>query len=205
MDILKKTTDEELAYAARSGNGDAIEALFRRYIPLIKSKSKTYYIIGAETEDVIQEGMIGLFKAVENFDPCKNTAFSTFADMCISRQIISAVKKANRRKHQPLNNSMSIYDPIGVGGDEKNTLADVLSSGEFADPQVILVMREIIDHMISDVGGMFSGFELKVWNERIKGETNVQIAEKLGRTTKAVENALHRIKHKIIRYMNDKA
>lgn len=208
---FEKMTDEELALASQTEKegtsaGDAGEVLFHRYRWLIESKTKTYFIIGAGRDDVIQEGMIGLYKAMKDYRPDKNASFRTFADMCINRQILSAIKAANRKKHYPLNESMSIFDPISgtsdnAGDDKQSTLEDVLATGNDFDPQVAVVLGEIVDYIIGNEDGTFSDLELKVWNSYIGGKSKQEIAEALSRSPKSIDNALQRMKKKIIKYM----
>ena len=207
---FEKMTDEQLAVASQKSDGDSAagEELFRRYSWLVESKTKTYYIVGAERDDVIQEGMIGLYKAMKDYNSEKNASFRTFADMCINRQLISAVKAANRKKHHPLNNSMSIFDPVRTGensnGERKeSTLENILMSGVDFDPQASLALSEILDYIVKNEDGTFSDLELKVWNGFMSGKSKQVIADELAKSVKSVDNALQRTKQKIIKYMYD--
>lgn len=196
-----KMTDESLALLAQKGDSEAEEFLIRKYKGVVRGKARIYFIAGAEAEDVIQEGMIGIFKAIKSYDKNRNASFHTFAQLCINRQIVSAIKAASRRKHSPLNSSVSLNKPVVGEENEEGTLGETLSSEVHADPETMLVYKEIIDYIMHNEGGMFSDFELKVWNERMKGKTYTQIAEELNKSPKAIDNAMQRTKKKIVAYM----
>ena len=192
-------TDEALVDLSRLGDNEAEEHLIRRYKEVVRAKTRIYFIVGADEEDVAQEGMIGIFKAIKSYDPEKKASFRTFAELCINRQIMSAIKTANRQKHTPLNQSVSLSKPIGDM--EDSTLAETLQVPSQADPEALLVGKETISSILSNDSGMLSEFEQFVWNERMKGKTYAQIAEMADRSTKAVNNAVQRTKRKIIEYL----
>ena len=180
-------TDETLASMAQKGDSQAEECLIRRYMDEIREKCHIYFIAGADSEDVIQEGMIGLFKAIQSFECGKEAAFRTYANICINRQIISAIRKASRQKHEPLNNSISL--DIRDDGDRMLGYADT--------PEDILMEKNLSD-IIWDAGSsVLSSFEKKVLREYLAGQSYSDIAEKLGRNTKSIDNAMQRIRKKV--------
>ena len=193
-------TDEQLVRMAQEGSETAEEILIEKYKGLVKNKAKTYYITGADSEDVVQEGMIGLFKAIRSFDGSKQAAFKTFADTCVNSQILSAIKRANRKRHSPLNESVSLNKEMD---DEKPDISvgDILQASMDNDPEELLLLREVVDYLKTYDSGLFSKFEREVWVEKLKGRNYMEIAENLGRSPKSVDNALQRIKKKIVAYI----
>lgn len=198
-DRLHVLTDEQLLQMAREGSKTAEEILLEKYKGLAKNKAKIYYIVGADSEDVVQEGMIGLFKAIRNFDPDKNASFKTFADVCINSQIITAIKNANRQKHQPLNESLSINKEMDES--VSNTIGDVLRASRENDPEALTLIKEVVSCLKAYDSGLFSDFEWKVWSEKLKGKEYIEIAQSLGKSPKSIDNALQRIKKKVVAYM----
>lgn len=193
-------TDEQLVRMAQEGSETAEEILIEKYKGLVKNKAKTYYITGADSEDVVQEGMIGLFKAIRSFDVSKQTAFKTFADTCVNSQIISAIKKANRKRHKPLNESVSLNKEVDDGSQDIS-VGDILQASMDNDPEALLLLQEVVDYLKTYDSGLFSKFEREVWVEKLKGRNYMEIAEQLGRSPKSVDNALQRIKKKIVAYL----
>lgn len=195
---FKGTSDEDLAVMAKNGDGDAAEYLIRKYKDLVRGKARIYFIVGADSEDIVQEGMIGIFKAIKSFDPDKQTSFRTFAEVCINRQIIDAIKAAGRLKHSPLNQSVSLDKPMEGG--EEGTLRDIIKD---RNPELedIVVLNCEMDKLLVLGKEIFSELELKVWNEYLIGKTYPQIAEITGRSVKAVDNALQRTKRKLELYL----
>ena len=193
-------TDEQLVRMAQEGSETAEEILIEKYKGLVKNKAKTYYITGADSEDVVQEGMIGLFKAIRSFDVSKQTAFKTFADTCVNSQIISAIKKANRKRHKPLNESVSLNKEVDDGSQDIS-VGDILQASMDNDPEALLLLQEVVDYLKTYDSGLFSKFEREVWIEKLKGKNYMEIAEHLGRSPKSVDNALQRIKKKIVAYL----
>lgn len=200
---LNVLTDEDIVKMAQEGSTTAYEYLINKYRRLAKNKSKRYYIVGGDNEDVVQEGMIGIFKAIRDFDEDKDASFHTFADLCINRQIISAIKSANRQKHQILNEAIFLDD----GGDNEDgnaqTLADKLSSRPDTDPENMMLMKEVTQYLSANGNNIFSKFESKVWAEILKGRDYKTISENLGKSPKAVDNALQRIKKKILIFLEN--
>ena len=193
-------TDEQLVRMAQEGSETAEEILIEKYKGLVKNKAKTYYITGADSEDVVQEGMIGLFKAIRSFDVSKQAAFKTFADTCVNSQIISAIKKANRKRHKPLNESVSLNKEVD-DGTQDISVGDILQASMDNDPEALLLLQEVVDYLKTYDSGLFSKFEREVWIEKLKGKNYMEIAEHLGRSPKSVDNALQRIKKKIVAYL----
>ena len=200
-DKYERLTDETLAQRAQEGNMEAEEYLIRKYKDVVRGKARLYFIMGADVDDVVQEGMIGMFKAIRSYNKDKVTSFRTFAELCINRQIATAIKTANRMKHAPLNTSVSLNNPLSQEGKE-GTLQEVLSTGKSTDPQELLVLKDIVHYILSNDSNIFSKFEIKVWNEYLQGKACREIAETLGKTTKAVDNAMQRTKKKILQYIS---
>ena len=198
--VNSNMTDEKLAMLAQSGNMDAEEILMRKYKDVVKVKARLYYMPGADEDDVVQEGMIGLFKAVHQYNPDRSASFGTFAGVCVTRQIINAIRTADRKKYQPLNDSVSLSNPVSCENDTI-TLADTLSDDSVLDPESIYVLKNVIYYFVHNGDDLFSEFELRVLNELFKGNDYDYIAAKLDRSTKSIDNAVRRIKKKIADYL----
>ena len=196
-----KLTDEQLVEQAQNGSLDAEEYLIRKYKEVVRSRSQLYFIMGADGEDVVQEGMIGLFKAIRSYEAGRETSFHTFAELCINRQILTAIRQANRRKHSPLNTSISLNRPLS-DEEPEGTLEETLRSDSDSEPEAQLMLRDVAKMIRSNEGNLFSAFELRVWNEYLRGKSYRQIAEDLGKSTKAVDNAMQRTKKKIITWLS---
>jgi RNA polymerase sporulation-specific sigma factor len=195
-------TDEQLVKMAQEGSETAEELLIEKYKSVVKSKAKLYYMAGADNEDVVQEGMIGLFKAIRGYNEKKEAAFKTYAQICISSQIITAIKGANRLKHQPLNDSVSIsFDREAEEGARESSLGEALWDSHEKEPEEQMVVKEIIQYLKACDNGLFSELEWKVWTERLKGKDYLEIAETLNRSPKSIDNALQRIKKKVVAYL----
>ena len=160
------------------------------------SYKKIYFIIGAEREDIVQEGLIGLFKAIKNFNTAKQNSFKTFAGLCIERQLITAIKTSNRQKHMPLNSYLSLNQVAYEGEDNDTELIDTFDSKTIEDPLETITKREYYARVESTIDKMLSDFEKRVLNRYIKGESYVQIAERLNAPVKSVDNAIQRIRKK---------
>lgn len=199
----KSCSDEVLVQKAQQGDLDAEEAIMRKYKGIVKMKANMYYMAGGDEDDVVQEGMIGLLKAIRKYDEEKDASFGTFAALCISRQIISALRSADREKHKPLNTSLSLSKPVedDGSGSEFFTLEDTLKNDTAENPETLMVIRDVVEYIRSDGGKLLSDFELQVFNEALKDRDYEKIARKLGRNTKSVENAMQRIKKKIMNYL----
>lgn len=193
-------TDEQLVEMAQDGNLEAEEYLIRKFKDVVRGRSQLYFIIGADGEDVVQEGMIGLFKAIKSYNLDRQASFRTFAELCINRQIITAIKTASRMKHSPLNTSVSLNKPMSEE-DPEATLAETLSSDSNSDPEAVLVLKDIMEDILNNEGKIFSKFEMQVWNEYLQGKNYRKIAEQMGKSPKAVDNAMQRTKKKILTYL----
>lgn len=189
-------TDEELVRFTRQGDSEALDFLITKYKPLVRIKAKSYFLIGADKEDIIQEGMIGLFKAVRDFSGVHQASFKAFAELCITRQIITAIKTATRQKHIPLNSYVSLDKPVG-DEDQASTLMDLLQTDASEDPANFVVHREQFLDMESRINELLSPFEQKVLALYIDGCSYQEISEQLKRHMKSIDNALQRIKRKL--------
>ncbi len=194
-------SDEGLVELAQSGDDVAIDALLTRYRHYARAKARTYFLAGADKEDIVQEGMIGLYKAIRDYDPEHNTAFRAFAELCITRQIITAIKTATRQKHQPLNSYVSLNRPVAGGDDDDRSLADSIETSEVADPAELVISAEEVRTIKAQMGEVLSPFEVEVLEHYIDGRSYQQIADMLGRHVKSIDNALQRIKRKLEQHM----
>ena len=189
-------TDEELVKMAQEGSATAEEFLISKYKELAKRKAGAYFIMGGDKEDVIQEGMIGIFKAIRQYRDDRNTSFRTFAELCITRQIISAIRKANLRKHSILNESVSLNDEREPDG-EHQPLEETQRAKEDMNPEALLMMKEVSEYLKAESGEIFSPLEKMVWARMLQGKNYREIAAELHRSSKTVDNAMQRIKKKI--------
>ncbi|MBQ8562930.1 MAG: RNA polymerase sporulation sigma factor SigH [Firmicutes bacterium] len=199
-------TDEQLLQMSQEGSETAEELLIEKYKNLVKSRSKQYYIVGADNEDVVQEGMIGLFKAIRSYDSRRNASFKTYAEECINNQILTAIKKANRLKHQPLNESVSINQDISKeseDGTSEAVLGDVLQDPSGNEPEELVLLKEIIQFLRAYDSHIFSSLERQVLEEKLKGKGYQEIAEALGRSPKSIDNTLQRIRKKVLAYLEE--
>ena len=188
-------SDEKLAVLAKQGNNRALGYLLSKYRIFVRNKSLSYFIAGADRDDIIQEGMIGLFKAVRDFSLQRGVSFKTFADLCVTRQIITAVKNASRQKHAPLNFYVSLNKPLS---DDENdsTLEELLGHAENLNPEEIVIKKENADALGLDMNRILSQFESSVLSLYLQGNSYASISKLLGRDVKAIDNALQRIKKK---------
>lgn len=195
--------DEQLVELAKSGDLEAEEQLIRKYKEMVRSKLQFYFIIGADGDDVVQEGMIGLFKAIHSFDANAGASFKTFADLCVNRQILSAIKMANRKKHEPLNESVSLNDPLAVGDAESQndsgvTLQEIIRGNREMEPEEELMMKSLLEEISNNENNVFSSLEMEVWNLYSQGHNYREIADILDRSPKTIDNAIQRTKKKIM-------
>ena len=197
---MKAVSDQEMVIRAQQGDLEAEEFLMRKYKEIVKIKSRYYYMAGADEDDVVQEGMIGLLKAIRQYDPEKEASFATFAGVCITRQIISAIRMADREKNKVLNTSVSLSKPVG-GEEEDVTLADTLMVSGGESPEALLVVKDLAYYIMHNEGNVFSEFEMQVLNEMVRDNDYEKIARRLKRSSKSVDNAMQRIKRKVIRYL----
>ena len=195
-------TDEVLAGLAQSNDREAEDILIRRYVELIRGKAHLYFIVGADSEDVIQEGMIGLFKAVRDYRSGNEASFATFANLCINRQILTAVKSATRKKHIPLNSYVSLSKSVYEDGTE-TTLEDVLTDNFEKSPEDIFINKEKYSKTEQLIFSSLSKFETAVLMHYLCGKSYSDIAAALGKSEKSIDNALQRIKKKIEKNIAD--
>ncbi len=193
--------DEELINQVKNGDKNALEYLISKYKEMVESKVNKYFIIGAEKEDIVQEGLIGLYKAIKDYKVDKQNSFKSFANLCIERQLITAIKSSNRQKHMPLNSYLSLNMPVYNNEDENNEteLLEIFNSNVVEDPLDTITKREYYSDVESVIDTSLSSFEKKVLNRYVQGESYVQIAEKLDAPVKSVDNAIQRIRKKTIK------
>lgn len=195
-------TDEELIERFCGGEQMIMDHLLEKYKKLVKNKAKSMYILGADSEDLIQEGMIGLFKAIRNYDFGRDASFYTFAELCISRQMYSAIRASKSQKQMSLNTYISLNTmPFDSDGPENMTLADVMSSGESGDPEELFLDKERVEYLERKIEEELSDFEKQVLDLYLTGMSYSQIAKVLGRDDKSTDNALQRLKAKIRRLL----
>jgi RNA polymerase sporulation-specific sigma factor len=185
---------------AKSGDTIALEFLINKYKNFVKAKARSYFLIGADREDIIQEGMIGLYKAIRDFRDDKLSSFRAFAELCITRQIITAIKTATRQKHIPLNSYVSLNKPI-YDEDSDRTLLDILSGTKITDPEELMINREEYNDIEYKMGEILSELEWKVLTLYLEGKSYQEIAVDLERHVKSIDNALQRVKRKLERYL----
>lgn len=191
---FEKNTDEELILLIRNGNEDATEYLLKKYTPLVRKSSRTLYLIGADTEDLSQEGMIGLFKAIQNYQEDTTASFYTFARLCIDRQIYSAIKASNRKKHSPLNSYISFYSQLN---EDDAPLIDNLEADNNSNPEQIILERENASHFMDLLQSHLSKMEKAVLPLYLDGQSYADIAASLNKPMKSIDNAIQRIREKV--------
>lgn len=199
LNDYKDLPDEEIVKLIKQGDEYAFSYILEKYKELINVKVSKYYIIGAERDDTVQEGMIGLFKAIKNFDETKQNSFKTFANLCVERQLITAIKNSTRQKHQPLNSYLSLNNSAYENDDNNEELINTFDSKTIEDPLDTVMKKEYIDKIEATINKTLSGFEKQVLNRYIKGESYVDIATKLDAPVKSVDNAIQRIRKKAIK------
>jgi len=196
-------TDEEIVDLAQQGDQFAVEFLVDKYKNFVRAKARSYFLIGADKEDIIQEGMIGLFKAIRDYRLDKLTSFRAFAELCITRQIITAIKTATRQKHIPLNSYVSLNKPI-YDEESDRTLIDILSTNKITNPEDIIISREEFIYIEKKMGEILSSLEWKVLMAYLEGKSYQEIAVELKRHVKSIDNALQRVKRKLEKYLDDR-
>lgn len=189
-------TDEEVIKAFNQGDRFALEYLMVKYKNFVKCKARSYYLIGGDREDIIQEGMIGLYKAVLDYDISRLCYFRSFADICITRHIITAIKTASRKKHMPLNSYISLNKPIYENSPNR-TLLDIIMGNRIVDPEAQIISKEYLDFIEDKIHDVLSEFELEVLYFYVEGMTYQEIAMETDRHVKSIDNALQRIKRKL--------
>ena len=199
----KDYRDEELVRIAQAGDDAVQDYLLDKYKSLVRAKSRAYFLIGADSEDIIQEGMIGLYKAVRDFNGEKNTSFRSFAELCVNRQMITAIKAATRQKHQPLNSYISLNKPV-YEDETEQTYMDLLQEGAFLNPETLLIGQENRNFLEDQLVKHLSGFETRVLMLYLQGRSYFEIARTLKKPEKSIDNALQRIKKKLERFLEEK-
>ncbi len=193
-------TDEEIIEAVRDGRSDALEYLIIKYKNFVRAKARSYFLIGADREDIVQEGMIGLYKAIRDFRDDKLASFKAFAELCITRQIITAIKTATRQKHIPLNSYISLDKPI-YDEDSDRTLLDVIIGSKVTDPEELVINKEEFSGLEDKMGEILSELEQRVLMLYLDGKSYQEIAVDLKRHVKSIDNALQRVKRKLEKYL----
>ncbi len=193
-------SDEEVVDLVRENDAEALEYLINKYKNFVRAKARSYFLIGADREDIVQEGMIGLYKSIRDFRGDKLTSFKAFAELCITRQIITAIKTATRQKHIPLNSYVSLDKPI-YDEDSDRTLLDVICGTKVTDPEELFINREEFDDIEGKMSEILSDLERQVLMLYLDGRSYQQIAVELKRHVKSIDNALQRVKRKLERYL----
>ncbi len=198
---MSAPTDEQLLARIRQGDEEAERLLYERYKQLVRSRAHSYFLIGADHEDLVQEGMLGLYKAVCEYDEEKAASFKSFAELCITRQILSAIKNATRKKHTPLNNYISLNrSPVEAEGEM--TLLDTMRSLTVADPEDVVIGRENFERMVEYLEKTLSPMERRVLSLYLDGLSYPQIAVRIEKPLKSIDNAMQRVKHKLEDFKN---
>ncbi len=200
---FEEMADEEIVALAQQSDGAALEYLLNKYKNFVRSKARSYFLIGADHEDIVQEGMIGLYKAIRDFRPDRLASFRAFAELCITRQIITAIKTATRQKHIPLNSYVSLNKPI-YDEESDRTLMDVITEDALSNPESMFIDREDLDAIQGRIGEMLSDLEKQVLELYMDGKSYQEISEEMGRHVKSIDNALQRVKRKLAKYLEEK-
>ena len=193
-------TDEDIALLAQQGDADASEYLLNKYKNFVRSKARSYFLVGADHEDIVQEGMIGLFKAIRDYREDRLSSFRAFAELCITRQIITAIKTATRQKHIPLNSYVSLNKPI-YDEESDRTLLDVITEGYLANPEDVLINREDMSLIEVRIAQSLSPLERQVLAKYLQGKSYQEISRDMKRQIKSIDNALQRVKRKLAKIM----
>jgi RNA polymerase sporulation-specific sigma factor len=192
--------DEAIVELVHQGDSEALDYLIHKYRQFVRAKARSYFLIGADREDIVQEGMIGLFKAVRDFKDDKMSSFKAFAELCITRQIITAIKTATRQKHIPLNSYVSLDKPV-FDEESDRTLLDVISESKALDPEEMIINQEEFDHIEVKMAELLSDLERKVLALYLDGQSYQEISDELNRHVKSIDNALQRVKRKLEKYL----
>jgi RNA polymerase sporulation-specific sigma factor len=203
--VQRELEDLQLVMKARNGNQAALDALMKRYTSFVRLKASSYFLAGGDSDDLIQEGMIGLYKAMRDFRPDKETSFRSFAELCVTRQIITAIKTATRYKHAPLNTYISFsHTPAGQDSDSDCTLGDALPGPRIDDPIVSVMSTEELKSLVFCLGTALSPLESKALKLYLEGSSYEDMAEELGCDTKTIDNALQRVKRKVVTHQQSR-
>ena len=194
--------DEQLLAQIKAGNGVALDQLINKYKNFVRAKAKTYFLVGADKEDIVQEGMIGLFKAIRDFKDDKLVSFKSFAEICVTRQIITAIKTATRQKHMPLNSYISLNKPV-FEDDGERTLMETINHDTISDPELLFISKEELNRIEGKINEILSPLELEVLHFYLQGKSYQQIAVILNKEVKSIDNALQRVKKKIEKFLTE--
>ena len=205
MQEYNNISDEELIVRLRDGENQITDYIIEKYKDLVRQKTKSMYILGADHDDLLQEGMIGLFKAIRDYDAGRDASFYTFADLCITRQVYTAIQASNRKKHSFLNTYVSLYEKKDGMGDEPLELIQALVSTDAKNPEEMVIDQENLESLESCIEQELSPFEMQVLELYLTGMSYTEIARVLGKTDKATDNAMHRVKTKIKSLVNHSA
>jgi RNA polymerase sporulation-specific sigma factor len=201
----RELEDLQLVIKARNGDGAALDALIRRYTGFVRLKASSYFLAGGDGDDLVQEGLIGLYKAVRDFRADKETSFRSFAELCVTRQIITAIKTATRYKHAPLNTYVSFsHTPAGQDGDGECTLGDALPGSAVHEPPVIVISTEELQSLVFSLGHGLSRLEADALKLYLEGSSYEEMADRLECDTKTIDNALQRVKRKIVTHQRSR-
>jgi RNA polymerase sporulation-specific sigma factor len=201
----RELEDLQLVLRARNGDEEALDVLIRRYTGFVRLKASSYFLAGGDSEDLIQEGLIGLYKAVRDFRADKETSFRSFAELCVTRQIITAIKTATRFKHTPLNTYVSFsHTPAGQDSDSECTLGDALPGPSVDDPSICVISTEELQSLVFTLGTGLSQLEADALRLYLEGSSYEEMAEDLGCDTKTIDNALQRVKRKILTHQKSR-
>ena len=200
---FESMADEQIVKLAQDADGAALEYLLNKYKNFVRTKARSYFLIGADHEDIVQEGMIGLYKAIRDYRAEKLSSFRAFAELCVTRQIITAIKTATRQKHIPLNSYISLNKPI-YEEDSDRTLLDVITEEGMSNPEEMIIDREDLSVIEGKIGQMLSDLEKEVLVRYMEGKSYVEIADEMHRHVKSIDNALQRIKRKLLKYLEEK-
>jgi len=200
----RELQDLQLVMRARNGDSGALDALIRRYTGFVRLKASSYFLAGGDSEDLVQEGLIGLYKAVRDFSP-ELSSFRSFAELCVTRQIITAIKTATRFKHSPLNSYVSFsHTPAGQESEGDCTLGDALPGPSVDDPSVCVISTEELQSLVFTLGSGLSQLEADALKLYLEGESYEEMAERLGCDTKTIDNALQRVKRKVLAHQQSR-
>jgi RNA polymerase sporulation-specific sigma factor len=203
--VQRELEDLQLVLKARNGSQDALDGLMRRYAGFVRLKASSYFLAGGDGDDLVQEGMIGLFKAARDFRTDKETSFRSFAELCVTRQIITAIKTATRFKHAPLNTYVSFsHTPAGQESDSEVTLGDALPGSHVHDPAVCVISTEELQSLVGCLGTTLSSLESSALRLYLEGSSYEDMAESLDCDTKTIDNALQRVKRKILNHQRER-
>ena len=200
--VQRELEDLQLVLKARNGRQDALDELLRRYAGFVRLKASSYFLAGGDGDDLVQEGMIGLYKAVRDFRADKLSSFRAFAELCITRQIITAIKTATRQKHIPLNQYISLNKPI-YDEDSERTLLDVMASAKMSDPEELVINQEVSEDIKERIQENLSDLESQVLLSYLEGKSYQEMARDLNRHVKSIDNALQRVKRKIEKNLSE--